>query len=111
MVWTDLERLSQIDDLISYSHNSAILIFKHSTRCNISSIAKTRLETKWNFDDSIVKPYYLDLLNHRDISNSLAEKFNVFHESPQIILLKNGECILDASHLDISIDEIKEALN
>ena len=57
-----------------------------------------------------IEPFYLDLINHRKVSNEIAARFEVFHESPQILVIKNGECILDASHLDISVEEIKEVL-
>jgi bacillithiol system protein YtxJ len=75
-------------------------------------MAKLRLEAKW--DSTIaneVVPYYLDLLTYRSISNEIAERFQVHHESPQILLIKDGECIYDASHLDITIDEIMESIN
>lgn len=73
-------------------------------------MAKYRLESDWDFLENELEPYYLDLIAHRNVSNELAERFSVHHESPQILLIKNGECILDASHLDISIEEIREMI-
>lgn len=54
--------------------------------------------------------YYLDLIAHRDVSNAIAEIFKVYHESPQLLLIKNGECIYDASHGEINFDELREIL-
>ena len=74
-------------------------------------MALHRLESSWDFPASQIEPYFLDLLNYRFISNEISERFKVHHESPQILLIKNGECFHDASHLDISVDEIKSALD
>lgn len=71
-------------------------------------MAKYRLEEDWDFSASEIEPYYLDLIAHRDISNEISERFSVHHESPQILLIKDGECVLDASHLDITVEEIRE---
>ncbi len=102
--------MDQLDTIADRSKSTVCMIFKHSTRCSISSVAKNRLESKWKFEPDEVEPYFLDLLRHRDISDAIAAKFHVHHESPQIILLSAGDCILDASHLDITVDEIAEQL-
>ncbi len=86
------------------------LIFKHSTSCNISAIAKYRLEDDWDFASDEMEAYYLDLLSFRPVSRQVAETFQVHHESPQVLLIINGECVYDASHLDISLQEIHEGL-
>ena len=70
-------------------------------------MAKFRLEGSWDFDQSDIEVYFLDLLRYRSISSQIAEDFQVHHESPQIIFMQNGEVELDASHLDISVDEVK----
>jgi bacillithiol system protein YtxJ len=106
MNWNHLTSIEQIEEIIQESHRVPCLVFKHSTRCNISSIAKFRLEDDWSFTPEAIQPFYLDLLNHRDISTKLSEVFHVYHESPQILFIKNGECTFDASHLDISVEEI-----
>ena len=110
LVWKALTSEVQIEAILQRSNEIPCLIFKHSTRCNISSIAKFRLEDNWDFSQDQLEPYYLDLLKHRNISNLAAETFEVHHESPQLLLIINGECVYDASHLDISIGELKEAL-
>jgi bacillithiol system protein YtxJ len=110
MNWNNLISSTQLDEIIALSESTPCLIFKHSTRCNISVLAKSRLEMQWNLDNDIIQPFYLDLLNHKDISTLIAEKFHVYHESPQVLLIQNGACVLDASHLDIDMDEIKSCL-
>lgn len=111
MNWINFDQADQIRRIEEESHKTPCLIFKHSTRCSISSIAKFRLEKEWVFSDHEMVPYFLDLIEHRQISNAVAEQFEVHHESPQIILVWKGEVLLDASHLDISVGEIKEVLN
>ncbi len=109
--WNPITDLSQIDKLKEESNRQVVVIFKHSTTCPISSMAKMRLESAWNFPENEVKPYYLDLLAHRNISNNIAETFAVHHESPQLIVLKNGESFYDVSHMDISVSDLKESLD
>ena len=106
MIWIDLTDETQLDSLNELSKHKAQLIFKHSTRCAISSMAKNRLERGAANDK--VDFYYLDLVKHRQLSNKIAEKFGVYHESPQVLLIKNGECIYDESHSGIRIEDITE---
>ena len=103
MNWTQLEspeQLNQIKQQQGYS-----LIFKHSTRCSISMMAKRRFELDWEDLPADMPLYFLDLIRYRDISNQVAQIFQVHHESPQLLLIKDGECILDQSHSSISVEE------
>lgn len=114
MLWHPLTDLNQLQEIISISNqqpheNLAVLLFKHSTRCSISSMALNRLETRWK-DDEKIPTYYLDLLNHRDISNEIETLFNIEHASPQVLLIKNGKCFYSSSHTDISANTILEAI-
>ncbi len=106
--WNKLTTVAQLDAVAERSKSLTCLIFKHSPTCSISAMAKARLEKKWDFDPSVIEPYYLDLLSFRPISNEIAERFQVWHESPQVLLIHNGECIYDASHLDISVEELHD---
>lgn len=106
MVWKNLEQLTALEELDTASFAHPIVILKHSTRCSISDVAKARLDREDNLNG--VDFVYLDLIKHRDISNALAEKYNVHHESPQILLIYKGECVYDESHIGISMAEIKE---
>ncbi len=106
MSWTMLNSAEQLSEI--KQHEGYAIIFKHSTRCSISMMAKKRFELdKDKLPDSIPL-YFLDLIKHRDLSNQVAQQFNVHHESPQLLLIKSGECILDQSHGAISVDETLE---
>ncbi len=108
MNWIALTEESQLNNIVEQSYSKPQLIFKHSTRCSISTVAKGRVD-KSDIDKSI-DCYYLDLIAFRNISNLIAEKFHVFHESPQVVLIKNGECIYDESHNAIRPQDILESL-
>lgn len=110
MDWKILSEMDQLDQLSAESKLQPIVVFKHSTRCSISIMAKARLER--SIQPEHISFYYLDLLQHRDISNQLSERYSVYHESPQVLLIKNSECIYDESHNGIDMTEIVEsALN
>lgn len=100
MDWNALTDIKQLDEIAEESNENPILIFKHSTRCSISRFALKQFENEFNLEGSI-KPYFLDLLMHRDISNEIADRFGVQHQSPQVIVIKNGSAIYNASHQDI----------
>lgn len=106
--WKNITSVSQLDSIEQESHNNPVIIFKHSTSCAISAMAKDRFEANSTTGDESY--YYLDLLRFRDISNAIAEKFQVHHESPQVILLKDGDVVLDDSHMAISFDEIQKQI-
>ena len=106
MDWISLTSSAQLADIIEKSKHQPQLIFKHSTRCSISSMAKNRLER--TIPPENIDFYYLDLISYRELSTKIAEDFDVFHESPQVILIKNGECSYDESHSGINMDDIIE---
>ena len=110
MNWTNLVKVEDFDRLIYLSDSTPILIFKHSTRCSVSLMAKRSLEAEWNFSSAQVIPYYLDLITYRPLSNRISEQFNIMHESPQAILLKNGKAVYHASHSDINAEDIGKHL-
>ncbi len=108
MKWNNLTDVQQLNTIKEESAAQPVAIFKHSTRCSISATALDRFERNWakNEDIKDLKLYYLDLISHRDISNKIASEFEVEHESPQILLLKNGEVIYNESHYGIDFNEI-----
>ena len=106
MNWNTLSSVEQLEEIKKASYQQPQLIFKHSTRCSISSMILNRLERSEKPDQ--IHFHYLDLIAYRNLSNQLAEDFSVYHESPQVLLIKNGECIYDESHQGINMDEIKE---
>ncbi|MBW3469174.1 bacillithiol system redox-active protein YtxJ [Arthrospiribacter ruber] len=109
MNWEKLEDLTQLTQIKNLSREKPVLIFKHSTRCSISSMALDRLRRNWQDADSEkIKPYYLDLISFREISNQIAEEFGIMHQSPQVILIKDGKAVYDNSHMGISYRDIME---
>ena len=108
MNWIDLTSENQLKDIIASSYDRPQIIFKHSTRCSVSSIAFSRLKKSGHITNGDF--FYLDLLSYRQLSNKIAELFRVPHESPQILLIKNGECIYEESHLGITADDLQEQL-
>ncbi len=108
--WIKLESNAQLDEFTKESFKKPVLLFKHSTRCSISIMAKTRLDQKWDIEDDAITPVYLDLLKHRDISNKIAEDFNIIHQSPQVLLIKEGKCVYTSTHSSIDPRMIKKEL-
>ena len=103
MNWTSLESADQLNAIKQQQGFS--IIFKHSTRCSISMMVKKRFELDWDKLPGTLPLYFLDLIKHRELSNQIAKDYDVYHESPQLLLIKDGECILDQSHGAISVDE------
>jgi bacillithiol system protein YtxJ len=107
--WLALTSVSQLDEIEDASNSKLVVLFKHSTRCSISRMALRQFENDFESNDQIL-PYYLDLLNHRDISNEIASKFSVVHQSPQLLIISKERCIYNASHSDIDAEVIKNYL-
>jgi bacillithiol system protein YtxJ len=103
MNWTSLDSAQQVNEIKSKPGYS--VIFKHSTRCPISSMAKRRFEMDRDALPADLPVYFLDLIKYRDLSAQIAQDFQIHHESPQMLLIKDGECILDQSHGGISVGE------
>jgi bacillithiol system protein YtxJ len=111
MNWIPLTTESQLEEIITESNEAPVMIFKHSTRCSISSTSLNRLERNWNETEmNTVKAYYLDLIANRSVSNKIESLLNVEHQSPQAILIENGKSSWNASHYDIQYDALKKAL-
>ena len=95
--WQQLTDVSQLDVIEEKSKSKTQVIFKHSTRCGISSMAMNQFVSAYDLDANL-DLYYLDLLNNRDVSNEVGYKFQVLHESPQLLIIKNGSVVAHASH-------------
>lgn len=104
MNWIQLTDEGQLNEIVSKSENKPQVIFKHSTRCSISAVALQRLQKAKQPDG--IEFYFLDLLAHRPLSNKVAEFFKVHHESPQVLVIKDGKCVFNESHLGISMNDI-----
>ena len=100
MNWKHLESIDQLNTAVMESNHQTVVLFKHSTKCSVSVMAKRMLESQWSHSNNVT-PYFLDLLNHREISNEIASRFGIRHESPQVVVLKDGIVIHSASHNEI----------
>lgn len=107
--WIPLTSMGQLDEIVALSNEKPAVIFKHSTRCSVSRMALKQFETEYDLEDK-VDVYFLDLLEHRAISNEIATRFNVYHQSPQLLLIKGGKSVYDVSHSDIDAEELKRKL-
>ena len=107
MNWNKLTSSAQLEEIKVLSHSKPVLIFKHSTRCSISRFALKRFESEFEMQEKVIT-YFLDLLNYREISNEIAVKFGVQHQSPQVLLLKNGKVVYHDSHDGIEAEELKK---
>lgn len=105
--WIPLTFIEQLDEIVTISHQKPVVIFKHSTRCSISRFALKQFEREFDFE---ADSYFLDLLEHRDISNEIATRFNVFHQSPQLLLIKEGKSIYNVSHDSIDASALKSKI-
>jgi bacillithiol system protein YtxJ len=106
MNWINITTEEQLDQIAEKSKEKAQVIFKHSTRCSVSSMALNRMERADTTET--IDFYLLDLIQHRHISSKIADQFQVYHQSPQVLLIKNGECVYDESHMGINMDELME---
>jgi bacillithiol system protein YtxJ len=110
-IWSNLTEESQIAEIIALSNSIPVYIFKHSTTCGISAQAKENVEISFKNTDKPFLLYYLDLLKYRSISNEVASKLNVHHQSPQLILVHNGEVAFTTSHHKIKTNILEDSLS
>lgn len=103
--WIPLDSVAQLDLIAKKSQSKTQLIFKHSTRCGISRMVINQFIDNYNFTENDFDLYHLDILNNREVSNEVGYTFQVIHESPQILVIRNGVVVAHASHSGInSID-------
>jgi len=101
MNWIALESVDQLKEIDDLSQNQPVVLFKHSTRCSVSAMALSRLERGGEVLDGAAC-YFLDLLEHRDVSRAIADRYGIEHESPQVIVVRGGTAVWNASHYEIS---------
>ncbi len=109
--WKHLEQVAFLDAITEQSFRKPQVLFKHSTRCSISTMAMNRLLRLADAFYEQADFYYLDLIAHRDVSAAIAERYHVHHESPQVIILKQGDATYDASHMEISVAELTSEIS
>lgn len=106
--WIVLNRTEQLHEIVENSKTKTQIIFKHSTRCGISRMAINQFKKDYKLSENEADLHYLDLLNFRAISNTVAEQFNVRHESPQLLIIKNGVVIAHDSHSGVNRLELEK---
>src|SRR4051794_31171298 len=112
MKWVQLNDMDLLETIKEMSKTQTVLIFKHSTRCSISAMALDRLERSWKDEEMTkVRPFFLDLIQFRPISNQIAMDFKVEHESPQLLLINNGKCTYHQEHGGITYQDINKNLS
>lgn len=112
MEFKTLNQSDQLNEIDSLSHSKLQAIYKHSTSCYVSRIAKKNLLEELESDkENLMDVYYLDLLSYRELSNNIANRYSVQHESPQILFIKDGKCIYHASHSDVSISAVFQEIS
>ena len=109
--WDTLESIDQLDNIIKNSSIKPKVIFKHSTRCGISRMVFNQFQKGYESNDDNVTYYLLDLLSYRDVSNAVAQKLNVVHQSPQVIILFDKEVIHTESHHGIDIKKVQQIVS
>ena len=103
-----MNSIEQLKEAIEGSTERPIVLFKHSTRCSISRMALKQFDAEFNYPEEKIDWYLLDLLNHRDLSNEIASRYNVVHQSPQIVVIRNGKAVFNESHDSISAEDLKQ---
>jgi len=110
MNWKVLENLEQLEEIKKSSFDKPVLIFKHSTRCSISHMVLEKFQDNYDISAENLDAYFLDLIAKRPISNKIAEEFSIYHQSPQILVIKDGKAVFDTSHMMIDVDKVKAAI-
>ena len=106
--WKEITDIEMLEEISQGSYKRPAAILKHSTSCGISRMVLRQFEKDFNIDPEKVDLYFLDLLRYREISNKIASKFNVPHESPQLIIVKEGRVVYDASHGAIAAESLNQ---
>lgn len=109
--WHVLSEMKQLDEIVEESKSKPVVIFKHSTRCGISRMVLRNFEKAYNVTDDQIKLYFLDLLAYRNISDEVGHRFQVQHQSPQLIVIKNGNAVAHESHHSIQASTLEEHIS
>lgn len=105
--WKRLTRLEQLDEIVEESQRTPVAIFKHSTTCGISRMVFRNFEQDFSIHDGQMTLYYLDIHAFREVSNETGYRFQVIHQSPQLIVVKNGTAVYNASHNGIHAADLQ----
>ncbi|RZJ35379.1 MAG: bacillithiol system redox-active protein YtxJ [Flavobacterium sp.] len=109
--WKSLTEVKQLEQLLTDSFEKPVFIFKHSTRCSISRMALRQFETHYHLGPEEADGYYLDLLEHRMVSDAVAARLEITHQSPQLILIRDGKCVFTESHGEIDAEDLEKRIH
>ena len=107
-MWISIETLRDLEAINEQSFEMPIVILKQSTRCSISRMALKLFES--SFSPLKGQLHLLDLLSFRYLSNEIAQQYQVTHQSPQVLVIKNGRCVFWKSHNEIDAHEIQKII-
>ncbi|MCH8204327.1 MAG: bacillithiol system redox-active protein YtxJ [Candidatus Hydrogenedentes bacterium] len=111
---TEITTIDQLDACLKTSGEKPVFIFKHSTRCPISSGANARIAkfllSKEDENEALPEFYLLKVVESRAVSNALADQLHVPHQSPQLLLIDNEKCTWHTSHHNINALNIEKAI-
>lgn len=102
----ELTTEAELAAITAASHQRPQVLIKHSTRCGISAYALHRMFGGAEELLALADVYVLDLLQHRNLSNKIAEDLEVYHQSPQLLVLQHGACTLELTHHEIEPEEV-----
>ena len=109
--WGILVSMDQLDSIVEESNEKPVAIFKHSTRCGVSRMTFREFQRNYSLSEDQFKLYYLDIYNYRELSNEVSIKFQVLHESPQLLVIKNGNVVHHSSHYRIDSRILNEFIS
>ena len=117
LTWSDMERaltpISGIDELermLAESRTRPLLLFKHSYTCGVSAEALDEVYAHIEEQARGVRYAMVTVQTHRDVSNAIAERLGIRHETPQAILVRNGRAVWNASHFRVTASEVDRAI-
>jgi bacillithiol system protein YtxJ len=107
---TALDRLDQLDELLAESQARPLLLFKHSYSCGVSLEALDEIVDHLNQESLDARYAMVTVQTHRELSNAVASRLGVRHQTPQAILVRDGRVVWSASHFRVNASEIRKAL-
>jgi len=111
MEWYKITDSGDIDQVVNDSFAQPVLVYKHSPICGLSSNALQKLEKGWNaLEAKKLKPYFVDVVAQRPLSQGIAQRFKIMHQSPQVLLIRDGICVYDIAHFEISVKDLERAV-
>jgi len=100
--------VSNLNDVLDESHKAQVVIYKHSAICNVSFSAQAEVDKF--MQESGTDVYRVIVQEQRPLSNEIEQVLGIRHESPQLLVIKNGQAE-SIDHFQITSDSIKSLLN